>query len=249
MEHVWSLDSVYRGFEDPAFAADLECVKKKIAQFTALTKDLAAGTPLEVLRTGIALQEDINALAQKMSMYASLRQYADSRDAQAQSQLGRLMGIFSAFAAPEAAFQEWAAALPNLMELAESDEILKQYTFLFANMKNNSRYLLGSRGEEIMAKMQLSGGNACSQHFQGLLCGLFSCQGSKLCDFFLYTLQIGGKSGILKSPVNRIQTPNMFHCISSCVFLFYCTSDADKGQLRRCSRYVHTKWNQKVKEM
>ena len=160
MEHVWSLDSVYRGFEDPAFAADLECVKKKIAQFTALTGELTAKEPLEVLRTGISLQEDINALAQKMSMYASLRQYADSRDAQAQSQLGRLMGIFSAFAAPEAAFQEWAAALPNLMELVESDEILKQYTFLFANMKSNSRYLLGSRGEEIMAKMQLSGGNA-----------------------------------------------------------------------------------------
>ena len=160
MEHVWSLDSVYRGFDDPAFSADLECVKEKIAQFTALTKNLAAPTPLKVLRTGIALQEDINALAQKMTMYASLRQYADSRDAQAQSQLGRLMGIFSAVAAPEAAFQEWAAALPNLMELAESDEILKQYTFLFSKMKENSRYLLGSRGEEIMAKMQLSGGNA-----------------------------------------------------------------------------------------
>ena len=160
MNNTWNLDSVYLGFEDPAFEADFSCGKEKIAQFSALTETLSFAAPLEALRTGIMLQEEIYALSQKMAMYASLRQYANSRDTAAQSQLGRIMGVFSAVAAPAAAFQEWAAGLPNLMELVESDELLQQYRFLFSKMKESSRYLLGSQGEAIMAKMQLSGGNA-----------------------------------------------------------------------------------------
>ena len=160
MNDVWNLDTIYKSFDDPAFESDLAAGKGKISCFTELTKQLACMEPLAALKEGISLQEGIHGLAQKLSMYASLRQFADSRDTEAQSHMGRLMGIFSAVAAPEAAFQEWAAALPNLMELVESDEKLQQYRFLFSKMQDSSRYLLGSRGEEIMVKMQLSGGNA-----------------------------------------------------------------------------------------
>ena len=160
MNDVWNLDTVYTSFDDPRFEADLAEGKQKIEAFTALTASLTGREPLEALKEGILLQEDISLLAQKLGMYASLLQYADSRNTEAQSQLGRLMGIFSTLAAPEAAFQEWAANLPDLMEIVESDELLQQYHFLFTKMKEHSRYLLGSRGEEIMAKMELSGSNA-----------------------------------------------------------------------------------------
>ncbi len=160
MNDVWNLSNIYRDFDDPAFEADVAAGKEKVAELAALTDNLSQKDPLEALRTGILLKEQISLLSQKLGMYAALRQYADSRDTAAQSQLGRLMGIFSAAAAPEAAFQEWAAGLPNLMELVESDALLQQYRFLFSKMQESSRYLLGSRGEEIMAKMELSGGNA-----------------------------------------------------------------------------------------
>ncbi len=168
MNTVWNLDPVYKGFDDPTFESDLAAGREKIAQLQTLTNTLSGRSPLEALREGIALQEEVYALAQKMTMYASLRQYADSRDAQAQSQMGRIMSVFSASAAPEAAFQAWAAALPNLMELVEGDELLKQYRFLFSNMADSSRYLLGSQGEAIMAKLQLSGGNAWADLFNYL---------------------------------------------------------------------------------
>ncbi len=168
MHNIWNLDPVYKGFDDPAFEADLEKGKESIRRFKELTENLSDRNPPEVLKTGILLQEEIHLLAQKMTMYASLRQYADSRDIQAQSQLGRLMNAFSAVAAPEAAFQTWAASLPDLMDLVEEDEFLKQYHYLFSNMKESSRYLLGSRGEEIIAKMQLSGSNAWADLFNSL---------------------------------------------------------------------------------
>jgi len=160
MNTTWNLDPIYKGFDDPRFEADLNAVREAIARFSDLTAALSTMEPLAGLKEGIALQEEITALSGRLGLYAMLRQAADSRDADALSQLGRLMGAFSAVAAPEAAFQEWAANLPELMELVGSDDILKEYTFLFSKLRESSRYLLGSRGEEIAARLQLSGGNA-----------------------------------------------------------------------------------------
>ena len=162
MNDVWNLSTIYEGFEDPGFEADLKALEEGIEGYTRLASGLDRMEPLEGLKQGIALEEKISALAGKLGLYASLRQSANTRDTDAVSQLGRLMGICSAVAAPEAAFHEWAAKLPGLMELIEQDDILKEYRFLFSKMQESSRYLLGSRGEEIMARMQLSGGNAWS---------------------------------------------------------------------------------------
>ncbi len=168
MNEVWNLDPIYTGFDDPAFEADLAAAKEKLAAFTAFTGTLSTADPLEALRTGIALEEQLSELAGKLGLYASLRQSANTRDGEAASQLGRLMAVYSGMAGPEAAFKDWASKLPNLMELVSSDETLKDYGFLFEKMAESSRYLLPGMGETIMARMQLSGGSAWSD-LQGYL--------------------------------------------------------------------------------
>ena len=168
MNKCWNLDPIYKGFDDPAFESDLTCAKQKLEEFSALCGSLADADPAETLRNGIALQEQLSELAGKLGLYASLRQSTNTRDPEAASQLGRLMAVYSGMAAPEAAFKDWASKLPNLMELVEQDEFLRPYSFLFKNMADSSRYLLAGRGEEIMARMRLSGGNAWSD-LQGYL--------------------------------------------------------------------------------
>ena len=168
MNEVWNLDPIYKGFDDPAFAADLNAAKEKLAAYTAFTATLAEADPAQALRTGIAMEEELSELAGKLGLYASLRQSTNSRDQEAVSQLGRLMAVYSGIAAPEAAFREWAAKLPNLMELVAADETLKDYSFLFEKMAESSRYLLPGKGEQIMARMRLSGGSAWSD-LQGYL--------------------------------------------------------------------------------
>ena len=168
MNEFWNLDPIYKGFDDPAFEADLAAAKERLAAFTAFTETLADAEPVDALRTGIALEEQLSELAGKLGLYASLRQSTNSRDPEAASQLGRLMAVYSGMAAPEAAFKDWASKLPNLMELVEQEESLRDYRFLFSKMADSSRYLLSGRGEEIMARMELSGGNAWSD-LQGYL--------------------------------------------------------------------------------
>ena len=168
MNEVWNLDPIYKGFDDPAFEADLAAAKEKLAAFTAFTATLAEADPAEALCRGISMEEELSELAGKLGLYASLRQSANTRDGEAASQMGRLMAVYSGMAAPEAAFKDWASKLPNLMELVSADEKLRDYTFLFGKMAESSRYLLPGMGEQIMARMGLSGGNAWSD-LQGYL--------------------------------------------------------------------------------
>ncbi len=162
MNDIWNLDVIYTGLEDPAFLADMEQLKEKIRAFAALAEKLETLSPAEGLKQGILLQEEYTDLVEKLFSYASLRQAANTKDAEAGSCTGRLLALLSETAAPQAAFEAWASNLPDLQEIAAQDEVLKQYTFLLSNMKENSRHLLPGVGEQIMAKMGISGGSAWS---------------------------------------------------------------------------------------
>ena len=168
MNEVWNLDPIYKGFDDPAFEADVAKAKELIGQYTDFMAGLGEKDPVDGLHGAIELEEVISQLIGKLASYASLRQSTNTRDPEAASQLGRLMAMYSALAAPEAAFKDWASKLPNLMELVEQDELLKEYRFMFSKIAESSRYLLAGRGEEIMARMRLSGGSAWSD-LQGYL--------------------------------------------------------------------------------
>ena len=139
MNEVWNLSVIYNGFEDPQYEADLNKLKETAATYAQNTAKLADTDPLTGLKTCITLEEDITLLANKLAEYAMLRQSADARDAQAGSQIGRVMAVVSSLAAPQAAFKDWASKLPNLMELVASDEMLKEYTFLFENLYKSSQ--------------------------------------------------------------------------------------------------------------
>ena len=168
MNEVWNLDPIYKGFDDPAFEADMAALKNEVAAINAFAEKLPGMTALEGLTEGVALQEKFAELVGKLAGYASLRQAADTRDPNAGSQMGRVMALYSGVAAPFAAFKDWASKLPDLMELVENDENLKAYTFLFKNMADSSRYLLPGIGEAVAAKLSLSGGDAWSEMQQYL---------------------------------------------------------------------------------
>ena len=162
MNEVWNLDPIYKGFDDPSFEADLAALKQKVEEYAAFAGTLPETDPARGLHTAIALQEELKALLSKLAGYASLRQSTNTKNPEAGSQMGRIMSIASGTAGPRAAFADWAAKLPNLMELVKADPFLADYEFLFSNIADSSRYLLPGIGEEVMAKMEMSGGDAWS---------------------------------------------------------------------------------------
>ncbi len=168
MNKVWNLDPIYKGFSDPAFASDMVALAElaeKIQKFSANLSDMDS---MQGLKEGIRLQEQFSELVSKLAGYASLRQAANTRDPEAGSKMGQVMQLYSGVAAPFAAWKDWAAKVENLQQLVAQDSDLKDYTFLFKNLEESSKYLLSGIGEAVMAKMGLSGSDARSEMQQYL---------------------------------------------------------------------------------
>ncbi len=168
MNEFWNLDPIYKGFDDPAFAADMAALKEQTKRLTEFAAELSDKEPLTGLKEGVALQEAFSDLVGKLAGYASLRQAADTKNPEAGSRMGQVMQLYSGVAAPMAAFREWATKLPNLMELVEQDEDLKHYTHMFHNMADAAKYQLPGVAEAVMAKLSMSGGDAWSDMQQYL---------------------------------------------------------------------------------
>lgn len=160
MNEVWNLDPIYIGFEDPEFTADMTRLEQLQGEFAAFTQNLSAQEPVEGLRKGMTMEEQLSELIGKLAGFASLKQSVNTKDAEAGSKMGQIMAIYSRMAGPNAAFQQWTASIPNLMELVAGDEYLKDYRFAIQKTLENNKYLLDGKCEEIMARMSLSGGSA-----------------------------------------------------------------------------------------
>ena len=160
MNEVWNLDPIYPGFDTPEFKQDLADLKETVADFASWVKTLETVDPLEGLKTGTDYLEKMFAYGNRLVEYCMLRQAANTLDGEASSGGSQVMGALSTMAGPKAIYKDWAAKLPNLMELVASDEVLREYTFLYSNIQSASVFQLPGMGEEIMAKMELSGSSA-----------------------------------------------------------------------------------------
>ena len=114
MNKTWNLDPIYKGFDDPAFDADMAALKNKVDEIVAFAAQLPKLSAHEGLTQGIILQEQFSDLISKLAGYASLRQSANTRDPEAGSRMGQIMQLYSGVAAPHAAWKDWASKLPDL---------------------------------------------------------------------------------------------------------------------------------------
>ena len=168
MNEIWNLDPIYKGFDDSAFEEDMASLRQTVEDYNAFAGTLAELSPIEGLKAGITWEERISSLVMKLAEFAQLRQSTNSRDTEAGSRLGQIFQMMSATAAAETTWKQWATALPNLLELVKGDEELSEYTYLFENLLKDSTHLLGAQGEQIAAKLGLSGGSAWAD-LQGYL--------------------------------------------------------------------------------
>ncbi len=168
MNEIWNLDPIYKGFDDPAFDGDMTALKEMVEKIQAFSAALPGMDGLQGLKQGITLQEQFLDLVNKLAGYASLRQAANTRDPEAGSRMGQVMQLYSDVAAPLAAWKDWASKVENLQEVVAGDADLKEYTFLFKNLAESSKYLLPGVGEAVMAKMGMSGSDAWSEMQQYL---------------------------------------------------------------------------------
>lgn len=160
MNDRWSLDALYKGYDDPAFSADAEKLKALCAEFNAFSATLKEKKPAEALHGALTLQEQVTELLSKLFSFAMLRTAADARDEESTAWSGKLMALYSDTAAATARFRKYVAELPELDALIAADPLTTEYAYLLRNIREDSCHQLSEEAEEVVAKMNISGGNA-----------------------------------------------------------------------------------------
>ena len=102
MNSEWSLEVLYKGFDDPKFSADFEKFEGIIGKINSLAEGINNMQPKEAVMSYLTLSEELSLTMMSLYMYASLRSSANTKDAEAQSVIGRLMAKISGAPIPPA---------------------------------------------------------------------------------------------------------------------------------------------------
>lgn len=162
MNSEWSLDVLYKGFDDPKFQEDFKKVDEVCANINAFAAGLPGGDPKENLLTYINLQEQMSGMVYSMGVYANLRQSVNTSDSESVSYMGRLMAKAAGTTKADTIAKKYVASLENLDELIESDPLLKEYEALLKRVKEDDKYMLSDQAEEVIARFNISGGGGWS---------------------------------------------------------------------------------------
>jgi pepF/M3 family oligoendopeptidase len=162
MNGEWSLDVLYNSFEDEKYQSDLKKARELVAAFGQTAAGLAGKDTACAIRELLLTEENMMRTLADLIIYTSLRQSANTADAQAANYMDQLQMLASSTSKEEAACKKFIASVDNLEELIEQDDFLKEYKYLLLETKKESRYLLGDDVEDVIARLDISGGMAWS---------------------------------------------------------------------------------------
>jgi oligoendopeptidase F len=161
MNKEWSLEKLYKGYDDPKFAQDEADLDQLIEDFKALSENLE-GEPKDVLKKAIETTQKLEAKAHTLFSFASLSQAVNTSDVKAAAIQGRLSRKLSATAAPRTALVQYIAALDDLAGVIDSDPLLKEHEFYLTNIKEAAEHTLSPEVEKVISLYEISGSGAWS---------------------------------------------------------------------------------------
>ena len=168
----WNLDILYSGFDTEEYSSDYKKLEALIPELSTMADKCKDMPEAEFLTEYVKLNEQINALVNKLVIYANLRYSANTRDTDAASWVGRIMQMLSMTAAPTAVIEKAISEIEDLDGIIDSTPYLHEFRYLITNVKRDSKHLLSDKEETILAKMDLSGASAWSDLQSSLTSGV-----------------------------------------------------------------------------
>lgn len=164
MNKEWSLDILYKSYEDPKYIEDFKKLEDLCKEMNEFSQALAENTVQEEakLLKVIHYLEEFEILALNLYVYTSLRQSADTTDTETVNKMNLLQKTLSSVSKAEAIMNKYIALFDHMEEIIARNEELKGYEFFLADKKEQVKYLLSDDVEEVIAKLNLSAGAAWS---------------------------------------------------------------------------------------
>lgn len=156
----WSLDVLYKGYDDEAFRNDFKKMDTLIQRCTQAADQLSHTDETAALHSMLSLLEEFHTLADRVGHFISLKQSTNTSDGRTVSLMNQFSQKFSGITKANARFNCYVAEIEDLDACIEQDALLKEYSYLLHTIKEDSKYLLSDDVEEVLSKMNISGGEA-----------------------------------------------------------------------------------------
>lgn len=161
MNPNWDLSYLYKGFDDPAFLADLKRFPEEIKVEQAILD--GSDDPQTKLEKLTDQQEVLGALSDRLSSFCNLTQAVDANDADATKYLNVLDVIFNDSRIVSSAITRYIGSLANLEDLIAASPKLQKVAFHLRESAENAHHTIPEAVEPWILEMSLSGGSAFSQ--------------------------------------------------------------------------------------
>lgn len=162
MNKEWSLDVLYKSYQDEAFTSDFKSLGELIKTIKEYVSKMNDYSPTESIPTIIAYLEEYTVLIGKLGSYISLRQSTNTTDSETTALMGKIEELDSTLSKELAMIKKYIAKIDDLDELIQNNDKLRGYEYYFHQIKDESKYALSDDVEEVIAKMNLSAGSAWS---------------------------------------------------------------------------------------
>ena len=134
----WSLDELYKGYDDIEYNKDLESLTKAVEEYKVYTTNLGFETVEKTLIALIEFEEKITVLASKLGSFASLKQSVDTSDTETVAQLDKIKRIMSDTSKPKAISDKYVGSINDLEDLISNNEKTGNVYDRFRNRKLQS---------------------------------------------------------------------------------------------------------------
>ena len=111
---TWSLDVLYKGFDDPKLQKDFEALEKVCERIIELSNNLSKENRGQVIETGLMLFEEFSLLIADIYGYASLMQTVDTTNTECNKVIERVIKLMNSTTVAETLFNEYIAATDDL---------------------------------------------------------------------------------------------------------------------------------------
>ena len=163
MNKEWSLEVLYKGYEDEQYKADKLDLEKLINDMSAFSNNLSKEKDEEnAFLQAIDFMEQDELLGKKMAYYLYLRQAVNTSDGETANEINLFEKQTSRLTKPLAVIKKFIAGIENIETYYQKYPKLKGYSYLFSEMKKEARYLLSDDVEDVIARLNISAASAWS---------------------------------------------------------------------------------------
>lgn len=163
MKYTWSLENLYKNFEDAKFLEDYNSLPKQIKEFSKWTESVSAALNKEKIEEFLKKDIELSKTFEKIGAFAQLSYTVNVNDEKAIKTIEFCEKLSVDFKEIFVTFSQGLKNISNLEEIINSSDFLKEHEFFLKEIKDSLKYQLSKEEEIAIAKIKNTGSKAWSK--------------------------------------------------------------------------------------